>query len=111
MKNISWAGPEDFALNALRFAAHARSIAATKPAEPPPFLDFMAQRDETSKEMAALPCAPLHSISPAQLRHMRDWHAAESIKVKTKNPGLAAWHERSLRQLEEKTSLWGGLPH
>lgn len=101
---MSWAGPEDFALNA-------RRIAAMKPPEPAPFLDFMAQRDETSKELAALPCAPLHSISPAQLRHMRDWHGAQVIKVKTKNPGLAAWHERSLRQLEEATSQWGGLPH
>jgi len=101
---MQWFGPEEFALNSMLMEAKRRTAELAKN------FDFMAQRNEFAKEMAALPCAPLHAISPEQLRHLRDWHGLEALRDRVKSPARAKWHERSMRQLEEVTSQWSGLP-
>jgi hypothetical protein len=106
---MQWSGPEDFALNALHMQRESQRKGALSIKSPPaPMSGFIAQRAEFAKEMAPQPCAPLHKITDAQLRHLRDWHGTEAAKEKSKSPALANWHERSRGALEKMISEWGG---
>ena len=81
---MCWAGPEEFALNAL----------ALNPPPPPPAFDFLAARYAASKEFAeALPVLPASRLTLNHLTRLHDWHEDKAAAEKT--PALRDWHRVS----------------